>query len=400
MREVFIISTAKIIKGNSAGSQRVLNIAKSLAVGGVNVFLCSYNDIFKGPLENTDYHQGIIHLHSSADKKNDFLHMLEYLRSVNKFIETRKSEKSLYLYPTTFIAKDFMYLFYFKIIRRYKLYCDINELRATNVFSSVPPPGNIRRTFFFLKLVYEYITYKLSEIQVLLYDGIVVISSSLERYFSKFTKEIIRIPILCDAAKIRDERTAIRYDGSVFKICFAGFILSKKEGFEILYGALSNINRKKNVELYLYGTLIENEKYILKHLTEKFHLRGKIFYMGNFEPDKLPDELSKYHLLIIPRPSLPQTRYGFSTKLSEYLVSGVPVMVTDVSDNSIYIKNNYNGYIVPPGSVAAMTDKILNIIEDYNQTSNAIVKNAYLTARERLDYHLYTGDFINFLFKN
>ena len=44
MREVFIISTGQIVKGKTAGSQRVMNVARSLAAGNVHVYpvlICS-----------------------------------------------------------------------------------------------------------------------------------------------------------------------------------------------------------------------------------------------------------------------------------------------------------------------------------------------------------------------
>ena len=85
----------------------------------------------------------------------------------------------------------------------------------------------------------------------------------------------------------------------------------------------------------------------LNNLKKKFLLDNRVYYVGNLDPDDLQDEFSKYHLLILSRPLNPQTRYGFSTKLSDYLISDVPVLVTDVSDNSIYIRDGINGYLIP-----------------------------------------------------
>ena len=99
------------------------------------------------------------------------------------------------------------------------------------------------------------------------------------------------------------------------------------------------------------------------------------------------------------RPLNPQTRYGFSTKLSDYLISGVPVLVTDVSDNSIYIRDGINGYLIPPGSMSALEAKLMEIIDNYNQSSILIARNALETAARELDYRNYTDKLIDFLFK-
>jgi glycosyltransferase involved in cell wall biosynthesis len=400
MKEVFIISTGQIVKGKLAGAQRVMNIARSLAAGDVNVYLCSYTRIERGNVVSIEISQGISYLQSIDNKEDSPDHLVSFLRSIDRFIKGRNSESVIYLYPTTFIGKDFVYLLYFKIFKGYKFYCDINELRATNAFTSSPPKGFLPRLFFFLKSIYDFMAYKLSEIQVLFYDGIVVISSNLQRYFLRYTKRIIKVPILCDAAKIMDDKPPIHYDNEVFKICFAGIINVKKEGFDILFEALHKVNIKKNVELYLYGPVNDNDKYVLDQLTNKYMLHKKVLYKGNLDPDILTEEFSKYHLLIIPRPLIPQTKYGFSTKLSEYLTSGVPVLVTDVSDNAVYIKDNCNGFVIAPGSISEMVNKILEIIDNYNKNSFEIAKNAYRTAREEFDFKLYSQVFINFFFRN
>lgn len=399
MKEVFIISSGQVVKGKTAGSQRVINIAKSLAEGNINVFICSLTKINRNPVDSFELYPGVHFLQSRNNKVNSFSHLSGFLGSVNRFIKGRNSESVIYLYPTSFVLKDFIYLLYFKMFRRYKLYCDINELRVTNAFISVPPDRILLKVFFYIRFIYYYIPFKLSEFQVPFYNGIVVISSNLEQYFSRYTQKIIRVPILCDVSKIPDILPAIHYDGSTFKICFAGFINCDKEGFDTLLEALYEVNLKKNVELYLYGILIDKDRGILNHLTEKYMLQNKVFYKGNIESDDLLREFSNYNLLILPRPLIPQAKYGFSTKLSEYLISGVPVLITDVSDNAIYIKDNYNGYIVSPGSLPEMVNKILQIIDNYNFSSTRIAENACQTAREYFDYKLYTTPFTNFFFK-
>ena len=148
MKEVFIISTGLIVKGKTAGSQRVMNIAKSLAAGGVNVFLVSLYQINKSQIDSFELYPGIYHLKSRNNQVKSFLHLLVFLRSMNRFMKERNSETVIYLYPTVFIRKDFAYLLYFKLLKGLKLYCDINELRVTNVFT---PNGDVINEFFAIK---------------------------------------------------------------------------------------------------------------------------------------------------------------------------------------------------------------------------------------------------------
>jgi len=401
IKEVYIISTGDIIRGRMAGTQRVLKIAKSLSAGGINTYLCSLKYINNDRITPKELFPGIWSLESEGNLVSDSVHLSAFLRTVNKFIKERFSDKIIYLYPTSFVLKDFIYFIYFRVLKGYKFFCDINELRSSNVFATTAPSNITSKFIFYLKSFYDLISYKLSEFQAFFYDGIVVISANLHKYFKRFNKNIIRVPILCDLSNIMaGPETFLHFDNKVFKICFAGTISCAKEGFNILFEALEKLNSDKNVELYLYGPLHDNDKFVLEKLMTVLKLNSKVFYVGNIDADELLNEFKKYHLLILPRPLNLQTKYGFSTKLSEYLVSGVPALVTDVSDNALYIKDKINGYIVPPGSPSKMADKILEIISNYNMNAGEIAENAKLTAVREFDYRLYTRTFSDFFFKD
>ena len=400
MKEVFIISTGDIVRSKTAGSQRVMNVARSLAAGNVNVYLCSYDRMRSKNIVCREFASGISYLQSADEKANNFMHLIIFLRSVSRLMSNRCTDQVIYLYPTVFVVKDFIYLIWFKLFKRYKIYCDINELRSTNVKSVTPSAGIIRHFIFLLKSAVDHSIYKLSEFQVIFYDGIVVISSNLNKYFSRFAKKLIQVPILCDVSAVSADVKAISYDYKLFKICFAGYIDCKKEGFDIMFDALGELNINHPTDLYLYGILSDTERQTLDSLKKRFGVEDRVVYIGNVEPDSLYQEFLKYHLLILPRPMTLQASYGFSTKLSEYLVSGVPVLVTDVSDNSLYIKDKINGFVIPPGSKRAMVNKILEIMSDYNSVARLVAEEARKTVREKLDYRLFTSVFTDFFFKN
>jgi len=399
MREVYIISTGQIVKGNTAGAQRVMNVARSLASGNVTVFLCSLELVRSNEIKIGELEERIYSLESKIDNNIRHPNLLRFLRVVSGFIKGRESEAVIYLYPTVFVMKDFIYLAWFKFFKRYRLFCDINELRITNAFPTSAPESRVSRLIIGLKTIYDYLAYKLSEFQVPFYDGIVVISSNLQTYFEKYTHRMIKIPILCDLSGVPAELPVMHYDGRTFRICFAGSINCRKEGFNLLFEALSVVNLSKEAELYLYGMILEKDRRELKRLADIFGLKNKVHYMGAVGPHELMNEFAKYNLLIIPRPLMPQTKYGFSTKLSEYLISGVPVLLTDVSDNAIYIRDSVNGFIIPPGRADLMADKLLEIMDQYNRVAAGIAVNAIQTARDNFDYRIYSHDLVHFLFK-
>jgi glycosyltransferase involved in cell wall biosynthesis len=304
----------------------------------------------------------------------------------------------IYLYPAGRVIFEWIYLIYFKFIKRNRLFCDINELRVTTFYNYASPERFFPRLYNYIKFPVKYLKFKSSEFQALFYDGVIVISTNLEKYFSKYTKKLIRIPILCDFPESDTATTSIPYNNDVFRICFAGTLSNKKEGFDPLLKTIGILNRDRNVELHLYGYFPEFEESLLRKTAHSYNINDKVFYHGFLEPSEVNREFPKYHLLILPRPLNKQTKYGFSTKLAEYFISGVPTLSTDVSDNGIYIKDGFNGYLITPGSFPEMVSKINYIIDNYNESSNEIIGNAFRTARDNFDYRLYTDELVNFLF--
>jgi len=400
MKEVFIISTGEIVNGKTAGARRMQKIAKSLVHGNITVYLCSLADFRGEPAYMESISHGVYALRTVKDKKHRKDSFRHFLIAVNRFLSIGETHKVIYLYPTTFVLKDFIYLLYFKYLKGHRFFCEINELRRSIPFSSQPASGLARRIIYYMKSVKDFIVFSMNELQVVLYDGITVISTSLEKYFSRYTRRIVRVPILCDADEINDASDSPEYDGKVFKICFAGYIKCDKEGFGLVYEAISKVNKQHNVEFYLYGKLEEEDSMRLRQLAEKHDLKEKVYYLGNIDPENLKREFLRYHLLILPRPLNRRTIYGFSTKLSDYLVSEIPVLLTDVSDNALFIKDNYNGYIIPPGSADIIAGKLEEIILSYNDRVREIVKNAHRTVLEKLDLKLFTQVYDDFFFNS
>lgn len=400
-REVYIVTTGQIINARTAGARRVLNIAKSLAYGNVKVFIFSFIDFLIISDEVQEIQKGVYaYCKVNQDSTDHPRSLPRFLSTSYGYIKKERSETVVFLYPTTFIFRDFIYLWYFKYLKGLRFFCEINELRSSIAFSSNIPEGLLRKFIYLVKSIRDYCIYTVNEWQVNLYDGITVISVALENYFVKRARRLIRIPILCNSDDLTTGRATKTYEGGTFKICFAGYIKIEKEGFDILIESLSKVNRAKPVELYLYGIMEDADGIQLKNLAGRYGFTGNVFYRGNVDPDMLRYEFLKYHLLILPRSLNRRTRYGLSTKLADYMVSGTPVLVTDVSDNGLLIQDGYNGFIIPPGSAEIMSEKIFEIIRLYNSIAHEVVKNAHKTVREQLDYKLFSQQYIDFFFSN
>ena len=413
MKNVFIITTIKIYKGNSAGAARMINLAKALALEGVKVYLCSailkhninisnlqevYPNIFLVGSENK------IRSGRVRKKLQNFINILitsKYLKKIIKLTKQINGDKVFYIYPTTAISIDLVSLVYMKVRHNCKLFYDVNELRRAALYNRVFSTNILKKAYEIILYISNFIKFWIVEILTKYYDGLICISTNIENYFKKYNKNTIRMPILSNISENPFYESPIYKDGGKFIICFTGMVSLKKEGFDIFYRALSIVKSKfKNFELYLYGPISKNEKkLLLNDLPCQYGIKKNIVYHGIVEQSKLIEKIRESNLLVIPRPLNLQTKYGFSTKLSEYLVSGIPILVTNVSDNALYIKDGYNGFIVKPGDYHEMADKILYIISNYNKLKDPVAKNAYNSAKENFNYANYSKKIYKFLFK-
>jgi len=410
MKNVFIVTTFKIYEGNSAGSARLMNIAKALVSEKVRVFLCSAVLSDSMDLTNVREISRNIFLVGRENKKQwSFLQKVHkrffiffitavFVRNIHKLIKEVSDEKVIYFYPDLF-SMDVLVLVYLKYFRGYSVYADINEMRRVIVFNRVYSRKILKKLYQLLSFVLYYFKSYIGEIMAKYFDGIIVISTSIEKYFNKYNKNILHVPILADCSKI-DVFVPPKINNGKFMIGFAGILASKKEGFEYFYQSLSMVkNHFSNFQLNLYGPIYEpyERELLLNILPLKYGLVENINYGGYIEQKNIIDVLRKHHLLVLPRPLTPQTHYGFSTKLSEYLVSGVPVFVTDVSDNGLFIKDQENGFIVKPGNPDEYAKKILFIIRNYDNIVEKISINALETAKKFFYYENYRLPLTNFL---
>jgi len=413
-KNVFIISATKIYNGNSAGAARIMNIARALSMEGTNVYLCSstYNDeiTFRKLLRISDKifvvgKEGKRKLHK-LNKLRDYVKIIvyyKYLLKIARFVKQISGDKAFYLYPTNDSSMDFMVIIVLRILNRFRVYCDINELRRASMHNIVLPNNPIKCLYRLLFFPIRYLKYLLAELLTGCYNGIIVISTNIENYFKKFNSNTIRIPILSDIRGDSFVKKPFYNKSKNFNIGFFGQLSLKKEGFELFYRALSMVKSNfSGFKLHLYGPFLnERERdLLLDVLPTKYNLKENIIYHGVIAQNDVFTEMQKNHLLILPRPLNLQTKYGFSTKLSEYLISGIPVLLTDVSDNSLYIKDGYNGFIVPAGDMFAMAKKILHIVNKYNNVVPQVCENAFKTAYNEFYYGLYGKRLLKFLFPN
>lgn len=201
--------------------------------------------------------------------------------------------------------------------------------------------------------IYERVMYKL-------YDGLIIISKSLEEHSKPLIRKkakYIMVPILVDMSRFENVPSD---DNRGKYIAYCGDPSGNKDGVPILIEAFSKIaSRYPEVNLYIIGD--SHEKHVLMGLKEqarKLNVEDQIVFVGKVSLEQIPGYICNSSVLALARPTSIQAKYGFSTKLGEYLMTGKPVVLTDVGPISDYLQDGESAFIVPPDSVEAFAEKL------------------------------------------
>lgn len=161
------------------------------------------------------------------------------------------------------------------------------------------------------------------------------------------------------------------------KICTIGYIgrLVEMKGLQILVTAFLKIvkEEKEDINLLIAGTgegQFGNNEEALKKMVKNYGLENRIRFVGFV--DDVPEFLRKIDLLCLP--SLIFDAYpGVAV---EAMMSKIPVIASNVGGISEIVKDVERGWLVEPGSVKELREKIIFVIK--NKTAReAVVKNAY-----------------------
>lgn len=173
-----------------------------------------------------------------------------------------------------------------------------------------------------------------------------VAKSTLEKNLQ--TKNVFIIPNGINPEKFAP---AIRLRSKIKKVIYIGR-LSKEKGVDLLIGAFNRLGNRR-LKLSIVGNGPEEQK--LKQYQGK-----NIFFAGRLDGKDLVAELKSADLLV-----LPSRTEGLPVTLLEAWAAKLPILVTDVGDNSRLVKNGKNGFICHTNETA-INNSLRNILKSKN----------------------------------
>jgi len=108
----------------------------------------------------------------------------------------------------------------------------------------------------------------------------------------------------------------------------------------------------------------------LEELAARLQIREQVIFTGGVE--NVASLVKRFTVAVLCSQS-----EGLSNSIIEYMSAGCPVVCTDTGGNRELIQNGLNGFLVPPGDVDMMADRLVALLSD-----QALARRLGVTARE------------------
>lgn len=275
-----------------------------------------------------------------------------------KTIKIIKSEHKKDKFNVIIISTDSLpYLYVFSLLAK--------NLKISSIFIFDEFPTPIRHK----------LKEKISRIKRLLLKKIlnqitayISISKELEKFYKDIVdKETFILPVIIDTSRFDQVKmkNSNKTDQTKY-LCYMGNMELSKDNVDLIIKAFSLISEKYcDIFLYLYGLPSVKNLSIINNLISSLQLNDKVFLKGKVNSEEVPQILSNAYILVSSQPDTKRASGGFPTKLGEYVISATPSLLTDVGENSKYLKENEHVFFCKPDDHYEYAKKLEYIIENY-----------------------------------
>jgi glycosyltransferase involved in cell wall biosynthesis len=357
-------------EGNAA-TNRVHTYAKGFYENGQNVhvicFESEYDTVGDGVID------GIYFYHPFGQRKRNkyfvirrYHKLLKYLRTIKLIKRINEKEKIISINIWTNLFLTHLFAWFSAKICKTKLIVECSEYPLRHYQN-----GALEKKLGILKFYLESN----------LCDGVFCISQFLIDFYIKHginPRKLFLVPSTVDT-----ERFNRQFNSPLsFKyILYCGTLTILKDGVNILIESFTKISEKyPEINLVLIGKSASlKDEIIIKDLLATLNIDKRIFLLGQLSRTEIPAYLTNAKILALARPQSIVADAGFPSKLTEYLATGNPVVVTKVGEIPVYLKDNENAFLSDPDSVDAFADKLDFVLSNYDLAQQVGAKGKELT---------------------
>jgi glycosyltransferase involved in cell wall biosynthesis len=371
-----------------ASANRVYYYAKGFSEEGFKVHvICfdnSYNSSGDGKIEDIHYY----HPFKRKTRSNYFI--IRRWHKFRKYIDTlvlltkiSRGDKATTMIVYAMNLMTHLFAWYFSRISGAKLIreCSEHPLRHYH--------GNfLIRNYGLLKMKTE--SY--------LCDGIFCISRFLVNYFKTngiSEAKLFLIPSTVDpflfTESVEENPVPFSYIG------YFGGLTFERDNIDILIEAFAIVtSTHPDIHLVLGGFCSEDERKQLENFIREFNISSKVVLLEYLTRKEILKYIKHSDILIMVRSNDENTKASFPSKLTEYLAASKPVITVNVGEIADYLTDGLNCFIVEPGDINGLADKISYVLGNYN-TAMEIAQQGYKLTSGIFSYRYQADRCIKFI---
>lgn len=355
-KAIIIIGDSFTFPDGGAATNRVYTYARGFNENEIKPYIISFrNDYLESHAGEAD---GIYFYYPFRQPSRSpyFLvrrwhNFLKYYNTVKILKGVRKYHEIKAIVVYTVRLSTFLYGWLLSIIFRTNLILERSEHPLKKNKSRIAIMGGYIKSF----------------IEAIFSDGILCISDYLRKFYRSVGasgKKLLIVPSTVDFT---------RFEGSFMSpfdfryICYCGSLTYTKDGVHFLLESFARITQKHpELSLVLIGKADTwNDELSLKSLARKLGVDNKVLFTGALSRDLIPGYLCNAEVLLLARPKSIVADAGFPSKVTEYLSTGKPVVVTRVGEIPVYLTDNINAFLAEPDDIEDFANKIDYVLSNY-----------------------------------
>ena len=229
-------------------------------------------------------------------------------------------------------------------------------------------------------------------------DGLFVISTCLRDLFISKGVSADKVTIInMTVDESRFENLSKTCSDRYFAYC--GVIYNNKDGVDNLIKSFAIVSKEyPDVKLWIIGPTVKSDEASGNELLiAELGLTDRIVQTGFKRPEEIPQILKNATACVLARPDGLRAKAGFATKVGEYLLSENPVILTDVGDFSVFLRDGESALIARPSDIQEFAKKMKWVLEN-DEKAKTIGKKGANVAKKHFNSLIEAHKMIDIMF--